>query len=104
MFARNEVHIIASAAVSLEAAAEEARRQGVEAVILSDAIEGEAREVAKVHAAIAREVSLKDRPFSQAGGDSVGRRDHGDPAGKGKGGRNTEFLLSFAADRRLRRD
>lgn len=45
-FVRNEVHVIASAAVSLEAAAEEAKRQGIEAVILSDALEGEAREVA----------------------------------------------------------
>ena len=56
-FARNEVHLIASAAVSLEAAAAEARRQGIEAVILSDSIEGEAREVGGVHAAIAREVA-----------------------------------------------
>ncbi|RVC16688.1 DUF4147 domain-containing protein, partial [Mesorhizobium sp. M7A.F.Ca.CA.004.04.2.1] len=41
-FSRNEVHLVASAGVSLEAAAAEAKRQGVEAVILSDAIEGEA--------------------------------------------------------------
>ncbi len=96
VFANNEVHIIASAAVSLEAAAVEARRQGVEAVILSDAIEGEAREAAKVHAAIAREVSLKDRPFKKpvvflSGGETTVTL-----TGKGKGGRNTEFLLSFA--------
>ncbi len=62
-FARNEVRVIASAAVSLEAAAAEAARRGVEAVILSDAMEGEAREVAHVHAAIAREVADRDRPF-----------------------------------------
>jgi glycerate 2-kinase len=96
VFANNEVHIIASAGVSLEAAAAEARRQGVEAVILSDAIEGEAREAAKVHAAIAREVRLKDRPFRKpvvvlSGGETTVTL-----AGKGKGGRNTEFLLSFA--------
>ena len=96
MFVNNEVHIIASAAVSLQAAADEAKRQGVEAVILSDAIEGEAREAAKVHAAIAREVSLKDRPFKKpvvilSGGETTVTL-----AGKGKGGRNTEFLLSFA--------
>ncbi len=98
VFARNEVHIIASAAVSLQAAADEAQRQGVAAVILSDAIEGEAREAAKVHAAIAREVSLKNRPFSKpvvilSGGETTVTL-----TGKGKGGRNSEFLLSFARD------
>ncbi|WP_054309279.1 glycerate kinase [Mesorhizobium sp. 1M-11] len=95
-FARNEVHVIASAAVSLEAAAKEARRQGVEAVILSDALEGEAREVGSVHAAIAREVATRDRPFKKpvlilSGGETtVTLRT------KGKGGRNSEFLLAFA--------
>jgi len=96
-FARNEVHVIASAAVSLEAAAAEARGRGLEAVILSDAIEGEAREVGSVHAAIAREVALRDRPFSKpvvmlSGGETtVTIRGKG-----GKGGRNSEFLLSLA--------
>jgi hydroxypyruvate reductase len=95
-FARNEVHIIASAAVSLRAAADEARRQGVDAVVLSDSIEGEAREVAKMHAAIARETSLKGSPFSKpvvilSGGETTVTLQ-----GKGKGGRNSEFILSFA--------
>ncbi len=96
-FARNEVRIIASAARSLEAAAEVARAAGVDAVILSDAIEGEAREVAKVHAAIAREVAAKDRPFGKpvailSGGETtVTLRGTG-----GRGGRNGEFLLSLA--------
>ncbi|WP_420961259.1 glycerate kinase type-2 family protein [Brucella sp. IR073] len=97
-FSGHEVRVIASAALSLEAAAEEARRQGVEAVILSDAIQGEAREVAHVHAALAREVLLKDRPFRKpvvllSGGETTVTL-----RGKGKGGRNTEFLLSFALD------
>ena len=95
-FARNEVHLIASAAVSLEAAAAEAGRQGIEAVILSDAIEGEAREVGSVHAAIAREVAARDRPFRKpvlilSGGETTVTL-----RAKGKGGRNSEFLLSFA--------
>jgi len=96
-FARNEVRVIASAAKSLEAAAEVARRAGLEAVILSDAIEGEAREVAKVHAAIAREVAAKERPFRKpvailSGGETtVTLRGTG-----GRGGRNGEFLLSLA--------
>ena len=70
--------------------------QGVEAVILSDAIEGEAREVAGVHAAIAREVAAKDRPFAKpvvilSGGETTVTL-----RGEGKGGRNSEFLLALA--------
>ncbi|TGV22534.1 glycerate kinase [Mesorhizobium sp. M4B.F.Ca.ET.143.01.1.1] len=96
VFADNEVHLIASAGVSLEAAAAEARRQGIEAVILSDSIEGEAREVGGVHAAIAREVATRERPFAKpvlilSGGETTVTL-----RAKGKGGRNSEFLLAFA--------
>ncbi|RJT42496.1 glycerate kinase [Mesorhizobium waimense] len=95
-FAANEVHLIASAGVSLEAAAAEARRQGIKAVILSDSIEGEAREVGGVHAAIAREVATRNRPFQKpvlilSGGETTVTL-----RAKGKGGRNSEFLLAFA--------
>lgn len=95
-FVRNQVHIVASAAVSLEAAAEEARRQGIEALILSDSIEGESRDVASMHAAIAREIATRDRPFAKpvlllSGGETTVTL-----RAKGKGGRNSEFLLSFA--------
>ncbi|MCO6391860.1 DUF4147 domain-containing protein [Aliihoeflea aestuarii] len=96
-FAGNKVRVIASASLSLEAAVVEAKRQGIEAVILSDAIEGEAREVGKVHAALAREIALRDRPFRKpvlllSGGETtVTIREKG-----GQGGRNTEFLLSLA--------
>jgi len=97
-FARNEVHLIASAGVSLEAAADAARAAGIEAAILSDAIEGEAREAAHVHAAIAREIQARNRPFAKpvvllSGGETTVTL-----AGKGKGGRNSEFLLSLAID------
>jgi glycerate 2-kinase len=96
LFSRNEVHLIASAGVSLEAAAAEARRHGIEAVILSDCIEGEAREVGGVHAAIAREVATRNRPFPKpvlilSGGETTVTL-----RAKGKGGRNSEFLLAFA--------
>ncbi|MQX49528.1 glycerate kinase type-2 family protein [Sinorhizobium medicae] len=95
-FARNEVRLIASASVSLEAAAAKARAAGVEAVILSDAIEGEARDVGLVHAAIARETAMRDRPFSRpvvllSGGETTVT-----VRGEGRGGRNSEFLLSLA--------
>lgn len=96
-FARNAVHVIASARVSLEAAAAEARRQGIEAAILSDQIEGEARDIGKMHAALAREVAERGRPFAKpvvilSGGETTVTITDG----YGKGGRNSEFLLSLA--------
>ena len=99
-FANQQRHIIASAAVSLEAAAAKARVLGIEAVILSDAIEGEARDIGRMHAAIARETALRNRPFSKpvvilSGGETTVTIS-GDAYGKG--GRNSEFLLSFALD------
>ena len=98
-FARNTVHVIASAAQSLEAAARVAQTEDIPAVILSDRIEGEAREVGKVHAAIAREVAERGRPFAApvvilSGGETTVTL-----TGKGgRGGRNSAFLLSLACD------
>ena len=97
VFARNQVRVIASAGLSLEAAADAARQAGIDAVILSDAVEGEARDVGLVHAAIAREVASRDRPFAKpvvilSGGETTVTL-----RGKGRGGRNTEFLLSLAS-------
>ena len=96
-FAHHEVHVVASASLSLEAAGAKAKALGVPSVILSDSIEGEAKDVGQVHAALAREVQNKDRPFTKpvvilSGGETtVTIRSTG-----GKGGRNTEFLLSLA--------
>ncbi|WP_341486546.1 glycerate kinase [Pararhizobium sp. A13] len=99
-FVGNTVHLVASAAGSLAAAAEAARAVGVEAAILSDAMEGEASEVARVHAAIAREVAVRNRPFKKpvvilSGGETTVTIKEGG-RGTGKGGRNSEFLLSLA--------
>lgn len=96
VFAGHEVRVIASARLSLEAAAAQAEAMGLPAVILSDAIEGEARDVARVHAAIAREVALRNRPFTRpvvilSGGETTVTL-----RARGKGGRNSEFLLAFA--------
>lgn len=95
-FARNSVAVIASASLSLEAAAKRARQAAINPVILSDAIEGEARDVAQVHAAMAREVKLRNRPFTApvvmlSGGETTVTL-----KGNGRGGRNAEFLLAFA--------
>ena len=96
VFARNEVYLIAASQMSLEAAANVAREQGVEPHILSDAFEGEARIVGQVHAAIARQVVERGQPFKRpalvlSGGETTVTLRH-----KGRGGRNSEFLLSLA--------
>jgi len=96
VLARNTVRTIASAALSLEAAATLARSKGIEAAILSDSIEGEARDVAQVHAAIAKEILSRNRPFARpvvllSGGETTVTL-----RGQGRGGRNGEFLLALA--------
>ena len=91
------VHMIATPQQSLEAAAALARSAGIEAHILSDEIEGESREVGKVHAALARAVARRGAPFSKpcvilSGGETtVTVKSKG-----GRGGRATEFLLGCA--------
>lgn len=95
-FARNEVKVIASAALSLEAAALVAAEAGYAPVVLSDAIEGEARDIGLMHAAIARHVVQQDAPFAKPVAILSGGETTVTLHGKGKGGRNTEFLLSFA--------
>ncbi len=93
-----EHHIIASAAISLERAAEVADAAGVDAHILSDSIEGEAREAARTQAAIVREIVNRDRPFKKPAVLLSGGETTVTLRGKGKGGRNTEFLLSMALE------
>ncbi len=93
-----EHHILASAAKSLEAAQLVAQNAGIKTYILSDAIEGEAREAARTQAAIAKEILHRDRPFKKpvlllSGGETTVTL-----RGNGKGGRNTEFLLSLAIE------
>jgi len=101
-FVGHEVHLIATPQQSLEAAAALARERGLDAHILSDEIEGESREVGRVHAAIARAVARRGAPFARpcvilSGGETtvtVKARPAGVPAGRG--GRATEFLLGAA--------
>jgi glycerate 2-kinase len=95
-FVRNTVRIIASSALSLDAAARRASEQGVAAHILSDAVEGESRDVALVLAALAREIDIRDRPFRRPALLLSGGETTVTVRGKGKGGRNSEFLLAFA--------
>ena len=95
-FERVENIMIATPQASLEAAAEVARKEGVTPVILGDSIEGEARDVALVHAGIARQCAMRGQPQEPpcvliSGGETTITL-----KGKGKGGRNTEFLLALA--------
>jgi hydroxypyruvate reductase len=97
VFAGHEVKLIATPQESLEAAAAFARDAGIDAHILSDEIEGESRDVGKVHAALARAVARRGQPFTKpcvilSGGETTVTV----KAKGGKGGRATEFLLGCA--------
>jgi len=94
--AGHEIRLVATPRMALLAAAEAARKAGVTPVLLGDAIEGEAREVGKVMAGLARSVADHSEPAPRpcvllSGGEcTVTMR------GDGQGGRNVEFLLSLA--------
>jgi hydroxypyruvate reductase len=94
--AGSEIRMIATPQMALEAAAEVASQAGVAAVILGDSIEGEARDVGKVMAGIARQVGTHGQPcvapcvLLSGGETTVTVR------GQGSGGRNVEFLLALA--------
>ncbi|MDR0933761.1 MAG: glycerate kinase [Burkholderiaceae bacterium] len=95
-FSRNESHIIARAQDALDAAAAMASAAGITPYILSDCIEGESRDIALMHAAMARQVVTRGQPFARpcliiSGGETTVT-----VRGNGRGGRNTEFLLSLA--------
>ncbi len=94
--ARTETIMIASPQMSLEAASKVARDQGVTPLILGDALEGESREVGILMAGIARQVRMHGQPVAGpcvliSGGETTVT-----VRGKGRGGRNVEFLLSLA--------
>jgi len=100
LFARVENRVIATAHQSLEAGAEVFRSAGMQAVVLGDTVTGEAREVAKVYAALVREIKMHSQPFKApvaliSGGECTVTLPIGD---QGRGGRCTEFLLSLAVE------
>ena len=102
LFDGHAVRMIATPLQSLQAAAAAARAAGVEAHILSDEIEGESREVAKVHAALARAVAQRGEPFARpcvilSGGETtVAVKKQPEGAARGRGGRAGEFCLGLA--------
>ena len=96
-FANHEVHLVATPQQSLDAAAALARSAGLGAHVLGDDLEGESREVGKVHAALARQIARRGQPFARpcvvlSGGETtVTVKQKG-----GRGGRASEFLLGCA--------
>ena len=102
IFARTQVHLIATPQQSLEAATQAARASGLAAYILSDAMEGESREVGRVHGALARAVARCGQPFARpcvllSGGEtSVTLRALSSGEARGRGGRSGEFCLGLA--------
>jgi glycerate 2-kinase len=97
-FARSETRIIAAPQASLAAAAALASRAGYRPLILGDAIEGEAREVGKVMAGIARQVAVHGQPAPPPSALISGGETTVTVRGTGRGGRNVEFLLSMAVE------
>jgi glycerate 2-kinase len=94
--ARSELRMIAAPQLALEAAARVAREAGVAAHILGDSLEGEARDLGKAMAGIARQVAIHGQPLETpcvllSGGETTVT-----VRGQGRGGRNVEFLLSLA--------
>ena len=93
--ARAETRMITAPQMALEAAAQVARAAGLTPYILGDSLEGEARDLGKALAGIARQVAVHGQPFQApcvllSGGESTVTL-----RGKGRGGRNVEFLLAL---------
>ncbi len=100
LFDRIENRVIATAHRSLEAAASAFSSAGISAIVLGDTVTGEAREVAKVYAALVREIRAHNKPFTPpvaliSGGECTVTLP---PGAQGRGGRCTEFLLSLAVE------
>lgn len=100
--AHAQIHLIATPQQSLDAAAAAARAAGIAAYILSDQMEGESRELGKVHAALARAVANQGQPFRApcvilSGGETtVTLRPQPTGESRGRGGRAGEFCLGLA--------
>jgi hydroxypyruvate reductase len=98
LFARVQARMLATAHGSLEAAAAVFAQAGIRPVVLGDTVTGEAREVAQVMAAIAREVARYDQPFERPVALISGGECTVTVRGRGRGGRCAEFLLALARE------
>jgi len=98
LFARVENIIVGSNQKSLEAAAAKAKALGYRTLILASTIEGETCDVARMHAAIARQIRLNGQPLRAPACIVSGGETTVTIRGEGKGGRNQEFALAAAID------
>lgn len=98
IFDRTHTVIVGRNLQALEAAARQAVALGYRPLILSSAIEGETREVAKVHAGIAKEVLASGHPIAAPACILSGGETTVTLRGQGKGGRNQEFALALALE------
>ncbi|MGE0356697.1 MAG: glycerate kinase [Burkholderiales bacterium] len=97
-FGRSEVRVIATAHASLMSAAAYVQGRGITPMVLGDSVTGESREVAKVIAAIARQLHRHSHPFRPPVAVISGGETTVTVRGSGKGGRCSEFLLSLAVE------
>jgi len=98
IFAKTHNVIVGSNALAVDAAEVEARRLGFHTLVLSTFLEGEAREIARVHAAVAKEIRATGRPVKTPACVISGGEPTVTVRGKGLGGRNQEFALAAALD------
>jgi len=98
LFARVEERMVATAHRSLEAAAALFAQFGIRPVVLGDTVTGEARDVAQVMAAVAREIVRYDQPFARPVALISGGECTVTIRGRGRGGRCSEFLLALARE------
>jgi len=98
VFSRVRNRIVGSNLLALEAAKEEAERMGYRTLILSSMVEGETKEVGRVHAAIAKEILASGQPLPPPACVISGGETTVTIRGHGLGGRNQEFCLAAALD------
>src|SRR5690606_5422767 len=98
LFARVRSELVATAHRSLEAGAAVFERAGVRAAILGDTVTGEARDVAQVMAALAREIATREAPFARPVALVSGGECTVTVRGQGRGGRCAEFLLALGRE------
>ena len=100
-FARMNAHIVGTNRVALDAAAQRAREHGLQTLVLSSQISGEAREIAQVYAALAREIARDTGPVARPACVLAGGETTVTLRGAGTGGRNQEMALAVLREMKL---
>ena len=98
LFARVRNTVVGGNRLALDAAARHARQLGFRTLVLSSSVAGETREIARMHAAIAREVAEFGRPVKPPACIITGGETTVTLRGGGLGGRNQEFVLAAAIE------